>query len=132
MAKIGRPSKKDVGQRQVLEALAILPVVKAACRHAGISTKTYYEWINSDDEFRSKCSAALELSGKENMADAVKDYGFGLDEQGDMVVKDSTTARWILERLYPEKYSRTQKMEHSGDVPVTGVNINVRYYGKDD
>lgn len=118
-----RLERQAINKAAFLEALTILPVIKTACKRVGISHQTYYDWRRDDLAFLEQVDVALE-AGKLSIEAAVSEYGFYINNDSELLVNDGTTARWLLERQYPEKYSRTQKVEHSGSM---GAQINVTF-----
>lgn len=72
----GRPTKKDDGTVKKLENAFMFDYnITQACIKAGISTKTYYEWLKKDTEFRNKMEAArqwLNMTAKDGHVKAVK------------------------------------------------------------
>lgn len=66
--------------------------ITEACRYAGISRETYYEWLRDDDIFSYRMSIAQGAplrSSKSNIIKAV--------DEGDVA-----TSKWLLERKDPE------------------------------
>jgi hypothetical protein len=52
--------KTETNKKLLIEALKVNAwTPAAACRAVGISTKTYYRWMNEDEEFRGKVSEAI-------------------------------------------------------------------------
>jgi hypothetical protein len=45
---------------KVLEALAEMPIVEAACKKAGVSRASYYRWLKEDDNFQKEVGDAMQ------------------------------------------------------------------------
>jgi hypothetical protein len=116
---IGRPSKRTPELLTKLEnAFAIGADVRAACAYAGITTKTYYEWIKDDaelsdtfDELREK----LPLKSLQNVA--LRIHGQTMTADGEPI-GDIDLSKWLLERKKPDDFNPKQKVEHSGGIDV--------------
>ena len=110
-------------KKQIIDALKVTPVRNMVCKVAGVSCETYRRWRRDDEEFDAECASAME-EGKLSIEQAVFEYGFRVNNDGDLQVQDPGIAWKILERRYAEQYGRTQKVEHSGSM---GAQINVTF-----
>lgn len=108
--------------------------VKYACAIAGITEKTFYEYLNRaerDLENGKKNSPYIQFSESVKKAkaffistriDSIRGYGDS-DEKGAWLA-----SAWLLERLYPEEFAlkkniednnQTEAIEYVNDVPNT-------------
>jgi len=93
---MGRPTKLTEDTVKKLESVFNLDVtVTTACAYAGISRETYYSWLKENPEFSDRMAKAQEYAriaaGNVVMNAIVRD-------------KDVATARWWLEKRYPEEF----------------------------
>src|SRR5437879_1392257 len=54
------PEQRAKKQERFLKALGDHGVVKLACKVAGISRQTYYDWRNQDEAFKARLPVAYE------------------------------------------------------------------------
>lgn len=80
--------------------------ISAACRAAGISRQTYYDWREVDAEFRQMTDDAYE-AGTDHYEDVAADRA---EDRSD------TLLLAILKARRPDRYRDTQKLEHSGRI----------------
>ena len=85
-----KPKKTKKVIRELRSLLLIGCSITEACVTAGISTESYYRWINSDEELRNEFANAK----KNIFVKARKRIFENLD--------DPTTARWFAERRMKE------------------------------
>ena len=78
--------------------------IRSSCNLANISESTYYRWYKENSDFR----AAIKKSYAEFEFKALSE----IEDQGK---KDWRAIAWILERRYPDGWSknRTFKVQHS-------------------
>lgn len=90
-----REPRRRRWERAFLVALSSIPIVSAACKQAGISTKTAYLHRKHSPRFAAEWEAALEVSidGIEVAA-----YKRALEEG------DGAMIRYILSRRRPQKW----------------------------
>lgn len=54
-------NKQQIKKKKLLECLRqTLGIINAACIQAGVSRKTYYNWIGNDPDFAEKASEVIE------------------------------------------------------------------------
>ena len=52
---MSKVNKTKLNKKAMLEALEkSLGIVTTACKHVGISRRTYYNWLSSDDKFKAE------------------------------------------------------------------------------
>jgi transposase len=112
--RIGRPSKLT---KKVEEALAAAlragNYVDTACEYAGISRATFYRWL----EQAEKPGATKAFR---DFRDAIKKASADAEVYAVGVVKQAMPANWqaamtFLERRYPQKWGRRDRLEHTGE-----------------
>jgi len=90
----------------------------AACAYAGIGETTILRWMelgrksNSPKEYKDLV-AAVEQAELEAEANAVLQWRIHMKT-------DYRAIRDFMERRYPRRWGRTEKIIHEGGVPVTG------------
>jgi hypothetical protein len=89
-----------------LSALRTLPVIRVACKEAGISRKTAYQWRERDPEFRAQWDEAHE--------DGIDMLEATLHKRARE--KDTLASIFLLKAWRPERYR-----EHA----TTAVQVNV-------
>lgn len=108
----GRPSKKDEETvKKLEEAFKNDFTVERACRFAGISTQTYYNWCEDDEEFFGKMERAQDFLfnlAHNKVAIGVRDGGF-------------REAVEYLKRRDRKRYGDT--VDLSGELGVRGFNV---------
>lgn len=105
----------------IANALKAGNYIETACHHAGISTTTYYRWLQEADQpDASDLHRELRDTVEKARADAeIRNVA--------LIQKAAQTgtwqaAAWWLERSHPKKWGRQQKVELSGE---SGGPINV-------
>ena len=83
-----------------------------ACRYAGITPDTYYQWVNKSDEFRELMESAQE----DLFNEAQKNVYRNITEK-----KDLETSQWFLERRDKKRYSK----QIDQNVIMSDVNITI-------
>lgn len=90
--KVGRPSKKDNGNSEVVSKLLAAfwrgANVSEACLYAGISRETYYDWTRNSQELSDSFTLAKNMVGERAKAVIVAAIDNG----------DINAAKWWLER----------------------------------
>lgn len=94
--------KKKIRFLEIYEST--LGVVKDCCKAVGISRTTYYEWKDSDADFRQ----VLQNIDRHRV-EVAEDELYTLIKNG-----DAPTVRWYLERV-TEKYKARKVLEHHTD-----------------
>jgi|SRR5665213_1155345 len=59
MAKKLRKFTTIAQKAAIIESLAANTSITAACKAAGVTPTSYYNWIDNDPEFATKCRAAM-------------------------------------------------------------------------
>ena len=85
-----------------LEALRTTPIIKQACRAAGVSRKVAYDWRKKDGEFAAEWNDALQ--------DGIDTLEAILMRRAEE--RDTVAMIFLLKGLRPEKYR--ERYEHSG------------------
>ncbi len=125
--KRGRPSKltKTVAAK-IVEALEAGNFQEPAARAAGVSRSTFHRWMQrgADDESFNRDSiyrtfrTAIKRAEAEAEVAAVK------------CVIDASETKWqaamtFLERKFPERWSRGERVEHSGTIEQPTIDLSV-------
>ncbi len=53
--------RQEKDKQALVEALKEMPIVRVACKRAGISRATYYRWRNEDSDFLRQCYEAISV-----------------------------------------------------------------------
>ena len=108
-----RPSKlTPAGHDAIVKLVSNGAFVEVACESVGINTSTFYRWMKlADDPDADPCYASLR--------DATTRGRAGFENQMiDVVVRaapaDWRAGSWLLERLFPTRYSNMRKVELTG------------------
>jgi transposase len=102
-------------QEKILRQLRFGSYVETAAECAGITRKAFYEWMKKGER-GLKPYAAFCTAVNHALADAeVRDLATILKASQ----KDWTAAAWRLERRYPEKYGRRDRMKLDAEVQVS-------------
>jgi transposase len=108
----GRPTKlNDELQNQICELLRWGNYIETACAFCGITKKTLYEWMklgNLEEQgihrnflnAVNKAQAEAEMRDVQNIHNAAK--------------TDWKASAWRLERKFPKKWGRMERLEHDG------------------
>ncbi len=133
----GRPSKlTPERQERIVELIRAGNYMEIAAQAAGIDVSTLYRWLQRGEKARS---------GKyRQFRDAVMRARVEAEARAVVVVQkaaldDWRAASWWLERAFPDRWGRRQKLEHSGpeggpipaEVRVTLVRPNGEQEKKD-
>lgn len=119
---MGRPSKyTDKLADEICERIASGESLRAICRGDGMPARmTVLRWLNSNDDFVSKCARAREIGAdalEEDMVDIERDTLSGkLDPAAARVVIASK--QWRAAKHAPKKYGDKQTVELTGDVTL--------------
>ncbi len=112
---MARPSKLTTEvQERIVSALRAGNYQDTAASYAGISAKTFYEWMNrgkSDDPAEEIYSEFREAVLKAKADAEIRDVALI-----DRAANDGSwqAAAWKLERKYPQRWGRVQRTEISG------------------
>lgn len=105
----GVPTKKDpLTLKKLEEVFALDGTVREACFYAGISEKTYYNWVKEDPELLQRFEALREtpvLAARERVIGLIKKDS------------DGQNARWYLEKKRKSEFG-TKIDVTSGDEPL--------------
>lgn len=111
---IGRPTKMtDEVVNKLENAFKDGANVTEACRIAEISTRSYYEWLNTNEDFSHKMTNAQEypdVIAKMVLVKAIKS-------------DDVDTAKWWAERRMKNEFSTKQEL---------AGNLGITHYGWQD
>lgn len=121
---ITRPEKKAA----LLDAIAATMPYELACDMAGISQSTFYEWKALGEQGKSPYAEFLEeLRARE--AEAV--FLMHQDLKAAGVSGNINAIIFLLKARFPQHYSETQRMEHTG---VNGgpIPFTIVQFGDDD
>lgn len=98
-----------------------------AALHAGISVATFYRWMKEGE-----AAEAEEIPASESRAREIREAVQNAEASGELhllaIIKEQApkswqAAAWILERKYPNKWGRFDRVEHSGKVIVPDVAV---------
>ena len=93
-----------------------IPVLRSACKAAGVGRTTVHDWRNANPEFAAKMDTAMQ-EAHDRLEGRV--YEAALDG-------DTGLMKWILSRRRPEVWGDRQTLEHTG--PGGGpAEINVHW-----
>lgn len=120
--KVKNPTKYDETIVEKLEdAFRDGASISEACELAGIDRGTYYNWMESIDDFSTKM---------EDAKDWVNEIARAVVAQKITKRKDVETAKWWLERRVKEKFStRNELTGANGDNLIT---VKIEDYGTKD
>ncbi len=124
----------DLKKRAFLAATMTTPRIGKACKMAGISTRTAYDWRmdQSDVLFQDAYAKAFKLglmrAESEMWRRGIDGYDEPVYHQGQLVgtrrVYSDTAAIFMLKGADPEKYA--ERRHHTGQ-PATQVQVEVNY-----
>jgi transposase-like protein len=119
---------KDFRLDLLEEYIAGGATIEVACRAVGIATKTYYSWLNSNEEIRDrmeKAKAASEIVLMKSVVNAatqkqvLTERRVRQDSDGNSeteVIERELAPDWraamrLLERRFPERYGRIDRVQ---------------------
>lgn len=108
----GRPSKlTPERQERIVELIRAGNYMEIAAQAAGIDVSTLYRWLQRGEKARS--------GPYRQFRDAVMRARVEAEARAVVVVQkaaltDWRAASWWLERAFPDRWGRRQKLEHSG------------------
>jgi hypothetical protein len=127
-SKAGRPSLlSEELMKKLCDLIRSGVYVKTACQIVGIGTATYYEWM--------KRGRIEESSVFSKFLDSIKKAE--AEGEGALVLgirKDESwqSKAWLLERKYPDRWGRKDKIEHEGGMKIkVDVGDKIREIYKD-
>jgi len=107
------PRKSKLTQKLVDEAAELIRngnYANVACRALGISETSWYNWLkDAENENTSPLKRVFFEAIKEAEAQAERDYLEVIKKASD---KHWQAAAWWLERKFPDKWGRFQRVEH--------------------
>lgn len=137
-----RPTKlTEERQERICKALQKGVSIEGACNLAGVSERVFYKWrkrgreeLERVEEGHANCSVRKE---EQRYVQFVQETTRAIGESEEYLVKSireaapetPNAALRMLERRFPERWSKKQKIEHEGE---TEVNFNVRYVDEDE
>jgi transposase len=120
---IGRPRKSDKVREEVLSNLREAMSIKSAYTLAGISERTYYRWIDEDEEWAKEVEMAKRFS-EAVMVSRLKGLA---DEKGDW-----RGYAWLLERRFPGEWTAKREIELNQTVNDGGAALVVQMIEQTD
>jgi hypothetical protein len=100
--KPGRPSKYTPDRiKKIIDGIKKGNYKGVAARAAGVDPSTLSEWENKYPEFSNQVKEA-EASGETDLIDIIKSAAR----------RNWTAAAWLLERRWPDKWSRDRIVQH--------------------
>lgn len=110
--QVARPTRctPEVTQR-VADAIRGGNYANVAAQYAGIGESTYYEWLQRGREGESPFA---------EFAEAIKEAEAQAEVRNMALIQQAAQAgtwqasAWYLERRYPSRYGRRERLEHSG------------------
>lgn len=106
-----------------------LSLRKALCGMNMPSSKTFYEWLESDEEKRKRyaraCEARADIIFEEilDIADKQGEDVIGEDQHGNQIINHNVisrnrlqveTRKWVLSKMNPKKYGDKVDLNHGG------------------
>lgn len=109
----GRPTKfTAVTRRRLIDAVAKGLPFRHACAASGLSYATFCEYRNAHSEFNDEIEKAVALAIEKRLAIIEKAANLG----------DVGCAKWLLEHLHPENFSRNRiEVTGADGSPFTGI-----------
>jgi transposase-like protein len=128
MARTGRKPKLTPDlQKRFVDALLSGNFIDTACNYVGISPATYYDWMKQGEKSNAK-PEMLEFSEAVKRARAEAEVrNVSLINTAARDPRHWTAAAWFLERSYPTKWGRQQKVELTG---ANGAPISLEVEAK--
>jgi hypothetical protein len=125
MVRIGRPTKLNKGvTAKILKELERGAPIEAAGPLAGIGRRTFYDWMYRGARALADAEAGKEVPDEERpfmeFYTAVEQVRSewetrqleGIEEAGKTGPQYWTARAWLLERRFPDKYGRRDRMDH--------------------
>ena len=122
--KVGRPTVLTV---EIIDAITGFiyagAYIETACAAAGLPKSLYYEWLKLGAKRKKATDDDKKLIDPlyEQFTDAIKKAVVDA-ELKDLIRVDKAAERtwqaaaWKLERKYPSRWSRTQRLQHEGEI----------------
>jgi hypothetical protein len=110
--------KLDTHKKKLIEALVdSLGIVTAACSAAGISRATYYNWFNSDPDFRKAAEDTAEIA-----LDFVENKLLQQIKSGEV----SSTIFYLKTKGKKRGYIEKTEMQHDFGNEIGGFEISIK------
>ena len=121
---MGRPSKLTPAvQKKIIEAIRNGNYYNAACAYAGIQYQTFWEWMKRGE--KAKSGKHFQFFQEVKKAEAEAEARIVALWQS-KIPKDWRAAQVFLERRYPDRWSRKEKVEVEGG-SVVNIQVNKKY-----
>lgn len=141
MGKTGRPSKINPKiQAKICDVIRAGNYIETAAAHAGIAKNTLYDWMKRgarEKERIEKAGGRAKVKKSEaeyvEFSDAVEKALADAEVRDVMIIANAATsdwkaAAWRLERKFPDKWGRKDKVqaevEHSGAITNNHVDLS--------
>lgn len=122
---MGRPTKlTDEIQQKILQALAAGNYQDTAAAYAGISTSTFYNWLERGKTERIRVAAGEKPKKTEEIfvefVDAIESARAQAEVRSVALIQKAANdgtwqaAAWYLERSHPQRWGRLNRTEISG------------------
>lgn len=135
MAKTGRPTKLTSEiQNKIVTAIRAGNYIETAAAYAGISKNTLYDWLKRGAREKERLERNPRARIKKSEAPYVEFSDAVEKAMAEAEIRDVAiiakaaeenwqAAAWRLERKYPERWGRREKIEHVGkdDGPIETV-----------
>lgn len=96
--------RKTSRKKRVLEAMRYIPSIRGACNYVGLSRSLFDRWYERDEKFRQQV---------DDIKEDLKDYmekRIHLDIYDEESKTSLQTIKWMLPKVYPEKYGNQVKV----------------------
>ena len=93
---------QQVGRDEIVENLKTGMTIEAAVTLAGITSSTYYRWLDADEKWAEECKGAVRFA-EAICLERIK--------QAAMDRMDWKAWAWILEKRFPEDYGKRQELQ---------------------
>lgn len=118
----GRPTKKTPETIDKLLSLIEAGLSNiSACEAAGVSPRSFYEWLDSDEEFMHKYARANNIYA-DVKGDAIVRLAHHISQTPDFPADKGRllidTEKWHLGKTAPKKYGEHQRIELDGKLDV--------------
>lgn len=118
---------------EFLEAIKVTCNITKACEMSGLSRTSAYDWREDDKEFAADWQKALDVASDMLEEEAIRRAKDGTQkpvyQQGNLVghVQEysDTLMIFLLKGAKPKKYGDKVNLEHSGEVAVKRVVVDV-------
>lgn len=132
---MGRPSKlTEERQETICEALRKGVSIEGACQLAGVSDRAYYKWrergkgeLQRVEEGHQNCRVRKDEKPyvqffQETTRAIGESEEYLVEKIYEAAPETPNAALRLLERRFPERWSKKQKVEHSGDGFTVQIN----------